>query len=132
MTKDTEEFSQFTPPVACRVYTLPREENLSGRKGWIQGNTEIGSVLEVTTCCLQGKYGVEIRNESVNKDNCVVANPPFHPSPRHCPFLLYLLTEQCESVRMKAWVMRNSQANAYHLLMHRHMAYKMHWRSERK
>ena len=25
--------------------------------------------MEVTTCCLQGKYGVEIRIESVNKDN---------------------------------------------------------------
>ena len=34
--------------------------------------------------------------------HCVVANPQFHPSPRHCPFLLHLLTEQCESVRMKA------------------------------
>ena len=38
-------------------------------KGWIQGNTKIGPVLEVTTCCLQGKYGVEIRIESVHKDN---------------------------------------------------------------
>ena len=28
-----------------------------------------GPVLEVTTSHLQGKYGVEIRNESVNKDN---------------------------------------------------------------
>ena len=26
MTKDTEEFSQFTDSVACREYTLPREE----------------------------------------------------------------------------------------------------------
>ena len=32
-------------------------------------NTKIGPVLEVTTFCLQGKYGVEIRIESVNKDN---------------------------------------------------------------
>ena len=31
-------------------------------------NTKIGPVLEVTTCCLQGKYGVEIRIESMNKD----------------------------------------------------------------
>ena len=35
----------------------------------MRGNTEIGPVLEVTTSCLQGKYGVEIRLESVNKDN---------------------------------------------------------------
>ena len=69
MTRHTEEFSQFTDSVACREYTLPRDESLSEPKGWIRGNTKIGPVLEVTTCCLQGKYGVEIRIESVNKDN---------------------------------------------------------------
>ena len=69
MTKDTEEFSQFTDSVACRQYTLPRDEGLSEPKGWIRGNTKIGPVLEVTPCCLQGKYGVEIRIESMNKDH---------------------------------------------------------------
>ena len=69
MTKDTEEFSQFTDSVACREYTLPRDENLSEPKGWIRGNTKIGPVLEVTTCCLEGKHGVEVGIESVNKDN---------------------------------------------------------------
>ena len=70
MTKDTEEFSQFTEPVKCREYTLPRDEKSSDLKGWIRGNTKIGPVLEVTTSYyLQGKYGVEIRIESVNKDN---------------------------------------------------------------
>ena len=33
-----------------------------------EGNTKIGPVLEVTTSYLQGKYGVESRIESVNKD----------------------------------------------------------------
>ena len=69
MTKDTEEFSQFTGSVACREYTLPRDENSSEPKGCVRGNTKIGPVLEVTTCCQQGKYGVEIRIKSVNKDN---------------------------------------------------------------
>ena len=69
MTKDAEEFSHFTDSVACREYTLRRDESLSEPKGWIQGNTKIGPVLEVTTCFLQGKYGVEIRIESMNKDN---------------------------------------------------------------
>ena len=69
MTKDTEEFSQFTEPVACREYTLPRDEKSSDPKGWIRGNTKIGPVLEVTTRYLQGEYGVEIRIESVNNDN---------------------------------------------------------------
>ena len=69
MTKDTDEFSQFTESVACREYTLPRDQKSSDPKGWIQGNTKIGPVLEVTTCCLQGKYGVEIRIWSLNRDN---------------------------------------------------------------
>ena len=69
MTEDTEQFSQFTESVACREYTLPRDEKPSDPKGWIRGNSKIGPVLEVTTSCLQGKYGVEIRIESVNKDN---------------------------------------------------------------
>ena len=68
-TKDTEEFSQFTDSVACREYTLPRDEGSSEPKGWIRGTTKIGPVLEVTTCCPQGEYGVEIRIESMNKNN---------------------------------------------------------------
>ena len=40
MTKDTEEFSQFTDSVACREYTLPRDEDSSEPKGWIRGNTQ--------------------------------------------------------------------------------------------
>ena len=66
ITKDTAEFSRFHA-VACREYTLPSEEGAQP-KGWIQGNTKIGPVLEVATCCLHGKYGVEIRIESMNKD----------------------------------------------------------------
>ena len=69
MTEDTEEFSQFTNSVACREYFLPRDEKSSDPKGWIRGNTKIGPVLEVTTSNLQGKYGVEIRIESINKDD---------------------------------------------------------------
>ena len=68
MTKDTAEFSQFTDAVACREYTLPRDEGASEPKGWIRGNTKIGPVLEVATCRLHGKYGVEIRIMSMNKD----------------------------------------------------------------
>ena len=67
--KDTDEFSQFAESVACREYILPRDEKSSDPKGWIRGNTQIGSVLEVTTSYLQGKYGVEIRIDPVNKDN---------------------------------------------------------------
>ena len=69
MTKDTAEFSQFTDAVACREYTLPRDEETSEPKGWIRGNTKIRPVLEVTTCCLQGKKRVEIRIMSLSIDN---------------------------------------------------------------
>ena len=55
--------------MACREYTLPRDENSSEPKGWIRGSTIIGPVLEVTTCYLQGKYGVEVRIMSLSKDN---------------------------------------------------------------
>ena len=68
MTKDTAEFSQFHA-VACREYTLPREEEASQPRGWIQGNTKIGPVLEVTTSCLHCKHGVEISIWSLSEDN---------------------------------------------------------------
>ena len=48
---------------------MPRDESLTEPKGCIGENTKIGPVLEVRTCCLQGKYGVEIRIESMNKFN---------------------------------------------------------------
>ena len=43
MTKDTGDLTQFNT-VACREYTLPREEEASQPTGWIQGNTKIGPV----------------------------------------------------------------------------------------
>ena len=57
MTKDTAEFSQFRA-VVCREYTLPRDEEASQPKGWIQGDAKIGPVFEIATCLLHGKYGV--------------------------------------------------------------------------
>ena len=66
MTKDTEE--QFFAK-ACRENTLPRNDESSQPKGWIQGDTRIGPVLEIATCCLHGKYGVEIRISSMKRDN---------------------------------------------------------------
>ena len=68
MTKDTGDLTQFNK-VACREYTHPREESTSQPKGWIQGNTKIGPVLEVTTAYLHGKHGVEISIMSLSRDN---------------------------------------------------------------
>ena len=68
MTKDTGDFRQFRS-VACREYTLPRDDPASQQKGWIQGNMRIGPVLEVTTSFKNFKYGIEIRIWSVGQDN---------------------------------------------------------------
>ena len=68
MTKDTDDFGQFRS-VACREYTLPRDDESSQPRGWIQGNTKIGPVLEVTTSYMYGKHGIEIRIWSLSQDN---------------------------------------------------------------
>ena len=68
VTKDTGDFRQFRS-VACREYTLPRDDPSSQPKGWIQGNMRIGLVLEVTTRFKNFKYGIEIRISSVGQGN---------------------------------------------------------------
>ena len=60
MTKDTGDFRQFRA-VACREYTPHRDDGSSQPRGWIQGNSRIGPVLEVTTSYQYGKHGIEIR-----------------------------------------------------------------------
>ena len=55
--------------MACREYTLPRDDPASQPKGWIQGNMRIGPVLEVTTSFQNGRHGIEIRIWSVGQDN---------------------------------------------------------------
>ena len=67
MTKDTGAFRQFRS-VACREYTLLRDDPASQAKGWIQGNMRVGPVLEVTTSYMYGKHGIEIRIWSVGQD----------------------------------------------------------------
>ena len=61
MTKDTGDITQFNE------YIPPDEASLP--KGWIQGNTKIGPVLEVATSCLHGKHGLEIGIWSLREDN---------------------------------------------------------------
>ena len=62
----TQHNGEYFYAMACRDYTLPRSDGSSQPKGWIQGNTKIGPVLEVTTSC---KHGVEIRIWSLSEDN---------------------------------------------------------------
>ena len=65
----TRNASEFKQTVACREYTLPRDDPASEAKGWIQGNTRIGPILEVTTSFQHFKFGVEVRIQSVNQHN---------------------------------------------------------------
>ena len=71
MTKDTEEFSQFTESVTCPEYTLPRDEKSSDPKGWIRGNNQNGARVrghdQLASCKVNMEWKLEI--ESVNKDN---------------------------------------------------------------
>ena len=41
MTKHTDEFLQFTEPVTCREYTLPRDENHLTRKVGFEGTPKL-------------------------------------------------------------------------------------------
>ena len=65
----TSDAGEFQQTVACREYTLPRDDQASRPKGWIQGNMRIGLVLEFTTSFQHFKYGFEIRIKSVNQDD---------------------------------------------------------------
>ena len=63
VTRNASEF--LLRSVACREYTLPQDDPTSEAKGWIQGNTRIGPILEVTTTFQHFKFGVEVRIQSV-------------------------------------------------------------------
>ena len=51
-----------------REYALPRSDQSSQVKGLIRGNTKIVPVLDVLVCYHQGRYGVEIKIESLLGD----------------------------------------------------------------
>ena len=68
VTKDTGNLRKVRS-MACREYTLPRDDPASQAEGWIQGIMRIAPVLEVTTSFQHFKYGIEIRIWSVNQDN---------------------------------------------------------------
>ena len=63
MDKDKAELAKLDCPVSCREYTLPRDDESS-----IREDTRIGPVLEGTITYHQGRYGVEIRIDSLLGD----------------------------------------------------------------
>ena len=62
MTKDTEEFSQFTESVACREYTLPRDENYLTRKVGFEGTPKLGPCWksQPVTCKVNMEWKLEL------------------------------------------------------------------------
>ena len=68
MTICDTELARLEGPIACREYTLPRNEDSKTAEGWIRENTRIGLVLEVAVCYHQSCYGIEIRIESLSGD----------------------------------------------------------------
>ena len=69
MTKDTGDFTQFNT-VACCEYTLPRDEEASQPKGWIQGTSRLGPYWKSQPVIyLHGKHGAEVRIMSLSRDN---------------------------------------------------------------
>ena len=66
VTRNASEF--LLRSVACAIHTTSSDP-ASEAKGWIQGNTRIGPILEVTTTFQHFKFGVEVRIQSVKEDN---------------------------------------------------------------
>ena len=94
MTKDTQErFFAW----GCREYTLTRNDESSQAKRWIHGITRIGRVLEVTTSCLHGKHGIEIRIWSLSGDNSQSWVRIFHGSTNFVTDSNFNNTSSCRS-----------------------------------
>ena len=70
MTKDTAEFSQIHKYSGLSwVHFAKRRRRIWTKRLDQREHQKLGSVLEGTTCCLQGKHGVEIRIMSLRRDN---------------------------------------------------------------
>ena len=82
VTRNATEFLLIS--VACREYTLLRDDPASEPKGWIQGRTRIGPILEVTTSFHHFKFGVEVRIQSMKEDNSSVLGQNFLPNDSFC------------------------------------------------
>ena len=86
------------------VSTLCRETKIHlNQKGWIRGNTKIGPILEVATCCLQGKYAVEIRIESYEQRTILTRGSEFLMA-----WISWSRTEQQRAPRQRAGNLRDA------------------------
>ena len=52
----------------CREYTLPRDQEGTRAKGWIQSNVRFGPVSDIKVCKKDGTCCVEVQVQSVFRD----------------------------------------------------------------
>ena len=53
----------------CREYTLPRDQEGTRIKGWIQSNVRFGQVSDIKKVCNgYGRYSIEVQVQSLLKD----------------------------------------------------------------
>ena len=95
MTKDTGDFRQFRS-VACREYTLPRDDQSAQPKGWIQTHDRTGQ--PVVNC--DKDHGPNKRSQGMIN---VLTNIDFIPSNvqfSHQEALLYVFDDNEAVIRM--------------------------------
>ena len=55
----------------CREYTMPRDQEGTRIKGWIQSNIRFGPVSDIKVCSRNGRYSVEVQVQSLFQDQTV-------------------------------------------------------------
>ena len=55
----------------CREYTMPRDQDGTRIKGWIQSNIRFGPVSDIKVCSRNGRYSVEVHVQSLFQDQTV-------------------------------------------------------------
>ena len=55
----------------CREYTMPRDQEGTRIKGWIQSNVRFGPVSDIKVCNHYGRYSIEVQVQSLFQDQTI-------------------------------------------------------------
>ena len=55
----------------CREYTMPRDQEGTRTKGWIQSNVRFGPVSDIKVCNHYGRYSIEVQVQSLFQDRTI-------------------------------------------------------------
>ena len=55
----------------CREYTMPRDQEGTRIKGWIQSNVRFGRVSDIKVCNKYERYSIEVQVQSLFQDQTV-------------------------------------------------------------